>query len=89
MYYPYQNVCAGYPASRQVFQDLNARLASVAASYGVVVVDVFTTFGNHGPAPNPLVCDYTFFCDRNDVHPKKAGHDVIAGALRARLGVPY
>ncbi len=88
-YHPYQNVCSGYPRSRQVFRELNARLASVAASYDVAVVDVYATFGNNRPPPNPLVCEYTFLCDRNDVHPTKAGHDAIATALRARLGPPY
>src|SRR3712207_8593199 len=44
----------------QVFQDLNARLATVAASFNVPVVDVFTAFGSGLAAPNPLVCDYTY-----------------------------
>ncbi len=87
IYHPYQNDCAARPESRAVFIELNARTQLVSQELGARFVDVFVAFGNDQPAPNAFVCTYTFMCEsRQDVHPKKAGHDAIARALRATLG---
>ncbi|WP_345711737.1 hypothetical protein [Kineococcus glutinatus] len=87
MFDPYQNDCLAHPQSRQVFEDLDARLAAVAAEVGAPVVDVFATFGGRVTAQNDLVCTYTYMCARpQDVHPTRAGHDAIARALHQTLG---
>ncbi|GAA2690984.1 MULTISPECIES: GDSL-type esterase/lipase family protein [Actinosynnema] len=43
----------------------------------------------HGQVPGPVatVCELTYFCELTDVHPKPAGHEVIADGVLAAAGL--
>ncbi len=84
-YDPYQNKC---PNSVDAVQQLNATIASVAASYGVTVVDVFAAFGG-AAVPNPNTCSYTWICNIlfHDIHATNSGYSVIADAFAATYGI--
>ncbi|GHH30000.1 SGNH/GDSL hydrolase family protein [Lentzea cavernae] len=80
-----------------MFQDFNTRIAAQYDRFGAKFADVTTATGGYGalteltqdpkygqiPASVAKVCTLTHFCDRTDVHPTPAGHQVIAEAVTA------
>ncbi|WP_439656801.1 SGNH/GDSL hydrolase family protein [Lentzea sp. HUAS TT2] len=80
-----------------MFQDFNTKIAAQYGRFGAKFADVTSTTGGYGalteltqdpkygqiPASVAKVCTLTYFCDRTDVHPTPAGHQVIAEAVTA------
>ncbi|GAC1306213.1 MAG: hypothetical protein NVSMB16_02020 [Acidimicrobiales bacterium] len=83
---------------------LNPALAQAYDSVGATFVDVTAASGAYGPfeetttlepfgtipVPVARVCELTFFCDFQDIHPKTPGYrliaDLVIGALPVRRG---
>ncbi|GAC1529293.1 MAG: hypothetical protein NVS3B12_02370 [Acidimicrobiales bacterium] len=83
---------------------VNPALSEAYASVGATFVDVTAASGAYGPfeqtttlapygtipVPVARVCELTFFCDFQDIHPKTAGYrliaDLVVGALPVRPG---
>ena len=81
---------------------INPALARAYASIGATFVDVTAATGAYGPltdtttlapygtipVPAARVCELTFFCDRQDIHPTTAGYklisDLVVQSLNAR-----
>jgi lysophospholipase L1-like esterase len=84
-YNVYAKVC---PNSAAFVKNLNDHLAADAAKFGVPIVDVYTAFGgDSGMADN--ICAYTWYCQPSpDIHPTRAGYEVIAAAVKGVLGYP-
>jgi lysophospholipase L1-like esterase len=83
-YNPFAKAC---PDSAPFVKKLNDHLAADAAKFGVPIVDVYTAFGGDaGMAGN--ICAYTWYCERQDIHPTNAGYQVIAAAVKGTLGYP-
>jgi lysophospholipase L1-like esterase len=84
-----------------LFQDLlNTALEAEYEAVGAKFVDVTAATGGYGPLtevtqdpaygpiPTPVakVCELTYFCRANDVHPTPEGHEAIATAVLAAAG---
>jgi lysophospholipase L1-like esterase len=85
----YYNVFAKVcPNSAAFVKKLNDHLEADAAKFGVPIVDVYTAFGgDSGMADN--ICAYTWYCQPSpDIHPTRAGYEVIAAAVKGVLGYP-
>ncbi len=83
-YNPFAKACAN---SAPFVKKLNEHLAADAAKFGVPIVDVYTAFGGDaGMAGN--ICNLTWYCARQDIHPTNAGYQVIATAVKGVLGYP-
>jgi lysophospholipase L1-like esterase len=86
-YNPFAKACPG-AGSEPFIHTLNDHLANDAAMFHLPVVDVHAAFGGDaGMAGN--VCTYTWYCDRQDIHPTTAGYRVIAQAVENTLGYPH
>ncbi|WP_394618099.1 GDSL-type esterase/lipase family protein [Lentzea sp. JNUCC 0626] len=80
-----------------MFQDFNTKIAAQYAKFGAKFADVTSATGGYGalteltqdprygqvPTSVAKVCALTYFCDRTDVHPTPAGHQVIAETVTA------
>lgn len=83
-YNPFAKAC---PSSVQFVHTLNDHLAHDAALFHIPVVDVYAAFGgDSGMATN--ICTYTWYCDRQDIHPTTAGYAIIEQAVQTALGYP-
>ncbi len=83
-YNPFAKACAN---SAPFVKKLNEHLAADAAKFGIPIVDVYTAFGGDaGMAGN--ICNLTWYCARQDIHPTNAGYQVIATAVKGVLGYP-
>ncbi|HEY7021234.1 MAG TPA: SGNH/GDSL hydrolase family protein [Ktedonobacterales bacterium] len=84
-YNPFAKVCSD---SAAFVKKLNDHLAADAAKFGVPIVDVYTAFGGDaGMAGN--ICNLTWYCQTQpDIHPTRAGYQVIAAAVKGVLGYP-
>ena len=61
------------PSSVEVWRQLNAVIGRVAAEHRARVADAFAAFNGTG-----RICQLTFFCDEDDLHPTDAGYAVLA-----------
>jgi lysophospholipase L1-like esterase len=61
------------PSSVEVWRQLNAVIGRVAAQHRARVADAFAAFNGTG-----RICQLTFFCDEDDLHPTDAGYAVLA-----------
>ena len=52
---------------------LNAVIGRVAAQHSARVADAFAAFNGTG-----RICQLTFFCDEDDLHPTDTGYAVLA-----------
>jgi lysophospholipase L1-like esterase len=89
-YNPYQNAC---PGSVVYIQMLNNVIRSAATNFGLPTADTYTAFSSGGVTPNPNICDYTWMCQRNDIHPTGGrwgepgnGYGVIAQSFESAVG---
>jgi lysophospholipase L1-like esterase len=81
-YDAYQNVC---PGTLSYLRKINQHLAADVEGFGVMV-DVFGAFGG-AKVPNKNICAYTWMCSIfTDVHPMRAGYNVITGAFEKAYG---
>jgi lysophospholipase L1-like esterase len=101
-YDPYANICPNtipyvqYPASPSIPNTMNSTIASVAATSGATLVDVFNNVSFGGTtSPNANLCTYTWYitrppCSSNslspDIHPKSQGYTLIAGVFESVYG---
>lgn len=92
-------------AASDVIHQLNNTLAAVYAASGVPVADVYGAFLLHDPdpthsvllepGPDPVsnVCALTWMCHRppigHNIHPNRAGYEVMAQAVLAALPVAW
>ncbi|GAC1544675.1 MAG: hypothetical protein NVS3B12_33440 [Acidimicrobiales bacterium] len=81
------------PALSQAYDSVGATFVDVTAASGAYgPFEETTTLEPFGTIPVPVarVCELTFFCDFQDIHPKTAGYrliaDLIVGALPVRRG---
>lgn len=84
-------------ASMNVVRRLNTELAAVYTAGGALVADVpalyrttntvVTDLAGHGDVPGGVarVCDYTWMCAAQNIHPNAAGYRLIAEAVAAAL----
>jgi lysophospholipase L1-like esterase len=84
-YNPFAKVCSN---SAPFVKKLNEHLSMDAAKFGIPIVDVYTAFGgDSGMAGN--ICNLTWYCQPSpDIHPTRAGYEVIATAVKGVLGYP-
>jgi lysophospholipase L1-like esterase len=81
-YDPYASAC---PNSLAYVQQLNAAIASDAASFGIPVADTYDAFGGANMGQN--ICNNTWICSIfGDIHPQDAGYTLIANAFIATAG---
>lgn len=81
------------PALSQAYESVGATFVDVTAASGAYgPFEQTTTLEPYGTIPVPVarVCELTFFCDFQDIHPKTAGYrliaDLVVGALPVRPG---
>ncbi|GAC1587117.1 MAG: hypothetical protein NVS3B21_01740 [Acidimicrobiales bacterium] len=79
------------PALSQAYESVGATFVDVTAASGAYgPFEDTTTLEPFGTIPVPVarVCELTFFCDFQDIHPKTPGYrliaDLVVGALPAR-----
>lgn len=79
------------PALARAYASINATFIDVTAASGAYgPLTETTTLAPYGTIPVPVarVCELTFFCDRQDIHPTTAGYklisDLVVQSLSAR-----
>jgi hypothetical protein len=76
-------------ALKTEYEKIDATFVDVTATTGGYGPLTDTTQDpTYGPIPTPVakVCELTYFCEHTDVHPRPAGHEVIAAAVLAATG---
>jgi lysophospholipase L1-like esterase len=76
------------PALQSAYQAVGASFADVTAATGAygALTDT-TTLAPYGTVPVPVakVCQLTFMCEFQDIHPRTSGYALIAGLIAAQL----
>jgi hypothetical protein len=76
------------PALRSAYLTIGARFVDVTAAIGAYTPLAQTTVDQpYGTVPVAVadVCNLTYYCQLQDVHPTKAGYAVIARLIVAKL----
>lgn len=76
-YDPFQPFC---PNTVPFTETLNQHLATDVTGFGTIV-DVFTAFDG-----NATICQNTWMCSIQDIHPNNLGYSVIANTFAAAIG---
>jgi lysophospholipase L1-like esterase len=76
------------PALRKAYEAVGGSFVDVTAATGAYTsMKVVTDLAPYGNIPGPVadVCELTYFCEYNDIHPRNAGYKIIAELVVAAL----